>query len=86
MNKIICLLNAYTLEQEIIVYENTNKVEIAKTTIENLNNKLFELVNKYNVATVSLHGARQFTKGIGQNIQKYELNKYNENKIEIIYL
>ena len=44
---------------------------------------LFQLVDEFNCDSVDIKGTKMFSKGLQREIQKYELAKYNENKITV---
>lgn len=81
--KIIGILRPFDLDQNLFVYEDSNKIDAVKTTIENLNESLFALVEKYNIKQIDLTGPHQFLRGIKKDFKEKEFEKYSIDNIEI---
>lgn len=83
--KIICRLQPFLLEQEIYVYENGNKIDVAKAKSENLINTIISFSDKYKVNSIDFAGPGQYARGIGNQLQEARLVKYNQ-KFSINYV
>lgn len=86
MKKIISALQPFAMTQEIIVYENGNKIDVISTTIENFSETILNTTNKYNITQLEFLGPVKYAQGIGKKIKEAEILKYNVNKLEIKYL
>lgn len=86
MKKIVSAIQPFVMTQEIIVYENGNKIDIISTTIENFSETILNAVNKYNITQLEFLGPKKYAQGLGNKIKEAEMLKYNTNKIEIKYL
>ena len=83
MKKIIGIIHPFDMYQTFYVYEDGNKLEIAKVRISDIPDTILELSKTYDVYQVDLSGSNHFTKGIINQIKEKEINKYNENKLTI---
>lgn len=86
MKKIVGILQPFTLTQKVFVYENGNKIDATDTTIDKINDVVFNFAEEYKITKVDLMGPQQFSKGIGNKLQEAELIKYSKNTLEINYL
>lgn len=82
--KIVSLLKPFLFKQQIVVYDNGNKIEALNISLEDFNKSILELSNKYNIIDVELIGSKKYAEGIKNNLQKEEILKYKENKLNII--
>lgn len=85
MKKIISIIRPYMLEQTLMVYEDGNKIDIKKTTMEDFNSAVFELMAKHQTCRVDLAAAKKYAEGIKLQLQedKENLSKYQFNELEI---
>jgi hypothetical protein len=83
MRKIVGLIKPFDLKQNLYVYEDGNKIESASPQLDNINNTIFALADKYNIVQVDLVGPKQYIRGLTKKLQEAEMAKYNENKINI---
>ena len=83
MKKIIGIIHPFDMYQTFYVYEDGNKLEIAKVRISDIPDTILELSKTYDVYQVDLSGSNHFTKGIINQIKEKEINKYNKNKLTI---
>lgn len=82
--KIVSLLKPFLFKQQIIVYENGNKIEVINVSLKEYYKSVLDLSNKYNIIDVELVGSKKYAEGIKDNLQKEEILKYKENKLNII--
>lgn len=85
MNKLISILQPFTVKQTIFVYEDNMKTDAIQCDTNAFANEMVELSKKYNANSITLIGPKQYSKGIGKKILETEIDKYNGNTIEIIY-
>lgn len=81
--KIVGVLRPFGLEQDFYVFEDGEKIDSAYLTIDEINEKLIEFIEKYDVKQIDLSGPKTYSKGIANNFRKAELVQYNKNEIEI---
>ena len=86
MKKIVTMLQPFTINQNIIVYENGNKIDLIEVNMDNINEAILNLVEKYNIKQIDFVGAKQYAKGIGNQLEKNELVKFGKSELEINYL
>ncbi|MGN0992856.1 MAG: hypothetical protein ACI4PE_02950 [Bacilli bacterium] len=86
MKKIVTMLQPFTINQNIIVYENGNKIDLIEVNMDNINEAILNLVEKYNIKQIDFVGAKQYAKGIGNQLEKSELVKFGKSELEINYL
>ena len=83
MKKIIAMIRPFDLDQILMVYEDGNKIDIAKTTLEDLYPSVFALMEKHDTYQLDLVGPKSYTKGLKNQIETAATAKYESNKIEI---
>ena len=83
MKKIIGIVRPFDIAQTFYVYEDGNKIDIMSIPIEQMENHILNLCEQYEITQVDLTGPKQYIKGIQERVQKAELTKYNNNKINI---
>ena len=83
MKKIIAMIRPFDLDQILMVYEDGNKIDIAKTTLEDLYPSVFALMEKHDTYQLDLVGPKSYTKGLKNQIEAAATAKYKSNKIEI---
>lgn len=73
----------FTFSQNFVVYEEG--VEIANTQVPMniLEESIIAYAHLHNVSEINIAGPKIYTKGIQKKMQKIELEKYNENTVEI---
>lgn len=83
MKKIITVLRPFDLEQVLMVYEDGNKIDVVKTTIEDLYPSVFALMEKHESYQLDLVGPKSYAKGLKNQIEEAAITKYETNKIEV---
>ena len=83
MKKIIAMIRPFDLDQILMVYEDGNKIDMINSKLENLNDNIFALMEKYNTYQLDLVGPKSYTKGLKNQIETAATAKYESNKIEI---
>ena len=83
MKKIIGVLRPFDRRQNFYVYEDSNRLETKQPTIDEINETIFALCQKYDIIQVDLTGPKQFNRGLKKKIELAEMQKYNENKLII---
>ena len=83
MKKIVSVIRPFTLKQNIFVYEDGNKIDVASVDLETIADKIVELANQYEIKNIQLIGAKNFSKGIENKINEAEMTKYGKNDLII---
>ena len=83
MEKIVCSIKPFALNQMIYVYNENGLVEGVPASINDLAETIFALANKYNANRVDLTGPKMFLQGLSKKIKKEEFVKYNNNNLDI---
>lgn len=81
MKKIVSVIRPFTLNQNVFVYEDGNKIDIVNTDFENLSDVLLDTAIKYEITDIQLIGAKNFSMGIKDKIEKAEMTKYSTHNI-----
>ena len=83
MKKILSILQPFTLKQHIFVYEDGNKLEIAEASIDEFNDKILSLAQKYEIKKIEFLGPKKYSKGIAKQLLEENLSKYQIDALEI---
>lgn len=83
MRKIVSVIKPFIFEQNIIVYEDGNKIDIVACNVNELPNNILQLANQYELTNIELAGPASYLKGIKKQIQELELTAYETNNLEI---
>ena len=83
MKKIVTVIRPFTLNQNVFVYEDGNKIDVASTDLDNITDIIIEFATKYNAKEVQLIGSKNFSRGIKEKIETAEMTKYGKNELEI---
>lgn len=83
MKKIVGIIHPFDIYQTFYVYDEGTEVETVQTKIRDIPNTVFELSRVYNIDSVDLSGAKEFSVGIVKQIREKEISKYNTNKLII---
>ncbi len=83
MKKIIGILRPFDIQQIFYVYEDGNKIQVIKTSIDNLPKDVILLAKKYQINQIDLSGSQYYAKGIIKKIQEEEIKKYSSNELII---
>ena len=83
MKKIIGIIHPFDAQQTFYVYQDGNKLEIVKTSIDEIPNVVFNLSKTYDISQIDLSGAKHFSQGIKRKIEEIEIEKYNKNNLTI---
>ena len=81
--KIIGVLRPFERRQSFYVYEDGNRLEMQRPTIDEVNNTVFALSDKYDVTQVDLTGPKQYSRGIKKKLELAEMEKSSTNKLTI---
>ena len=81
--KIVGIIKPFDLTQRIYVFNEGDNIETVSTTLEDFNNVIFSLCNKYNITNIDLAGAKKFNNQIKENLIKENITKYNINNLSI---
>ena len=83
MKKIVSVIKPFVVNQNVFVYEDGNKIDVISANLEDIENSLIEIAEKYNVIDIELIGSKNYSKGIKNKIETAEMTKYNTNKLNI---
>ena len=84
MKKIVTVIRPFTINQNVFVYEDGNKIDVISTDLEDIVDVIIETSAKYNAKEVQLIGSKNFSKGIKEKIETAEMTKYGKKELEII--
>lgn len=85
MKKMVSLLQPFTMQQTLIVYENGNKLDVITTSIKDFPETVYKTSLTYNCSELEFMGTTKFAKGIGKQIEELGISKYNSKEIKITY-
>ena len=83
MTKIIGIIQPFDKQQHFYVYQDGNKIESLSFTIDQINETLFSLCQKYNTNIVNLSAPHRYLQGVINSIKKAEYSKYSKNNLDI---
>lgn len=83
MKKIIGILRPFDLEQKFYVYEDGNKIDAVKTSLDDIPTTVIGLADKYEVKQLDLSGPKQFSAGVSNKIKEEEVRQYSKERINI---
>lgn len=83
MKKIVSILRPFTLNQNLFVYEDGNKLEVVSAPMETVHDYIVDLAQKHDVKEVQLIGAKTFANGIKVKVERAEMIRYNVNNIKV---
>ena len=83
MKKIVSIIKPFTINQNIFVYEDGNKIDAISVPLNDIQNILVNTANKYEITEVELIGSKKYLNGIVKKVQEEEITQYKKNKINI---
>lgn len=83
MKNIVCSIHPFDLEQQIIVYDNGNKIALEHCSLDDISVKIIQLSAQYNLTDITLTGSRIYGNKTKQKIEEKELSLYHKNKLNI---
>jgi hypothetical protein len=83
VTKIVGMVKPFDMKQNFYVYEDGNKIDAISATVDEMNESIFALAEKYNTEQVDLVGPKQYIKGLAKKFEEAEMTKYNKNSIKI---
>lgn len=86
INKIIVWTSPTSLFQKIFVMKEGTMIDKMGVQINDLEETLFSLVDKYEIYQIDFSGTQSFAKGIGDKLNNNQITKYNCTKISINYV
>lgn len=84
MKRIVTLVTPVAFEQDIVVYEDNNKIDFVKTDMDHFYETMVNLVQQYEVSEIRLLGAKKYANGIKDKLSEEILTKYTKNEVNII--
>lgn len=88
MKKVVVTIQPFTVEQNILVYEDGNKIDAETvSSVDNIVPQLIAYTKKYNdIEQIVFIGAKHYNKIYGNKFQESELAEYGNNNITIKYI
>lgn len=88
MKKVVVTIQPFTVEQNILVYEDGNKIDAETvSSVDNIVPQLIAYTKKYNdIEQIVFIGAKHYNKIYGNKFQESELVEYGNNNITIKYI
>ena len=83
MKKIVSVIKPFTINQNVFVYEDGNKIDVLSVPLDNIQNILINTAIKYEVNDIELIGSKKYLNGIINKVQEEEIKQYNANKLNI---
>ena len=83
MKKIMSIIKPFILEQNVIVYEDGNKIDVVSCNLNELPETMLQLATQYELTNIELAGPVSYLKGIQKQIQELEMSIYSTDNIEI---
>lgn len=81
--KIIAILHPFEYKHFIYVYQDGNKIDMAKVLIDDVPDNIITFAEKYKINKIELSGPKQYARGIQNKIQEYEITKYGKSRLDI---
>ena len=81
--KIIAILHPFEYKHFIYVYQDGNKIDMAKVLIDDVPDNIITFAEKYEINKIELSGPKQYARGIQNKIQECEITKYGKSRLNI---
>lgn len=86
MIKIVTILQPFTLQQNVYVYEDGNKLDAIQVNTDAVHETIANLVKQYNATEINFGGPAKYAKGIGNKVKEKLLKDFSIDNIEINYI
>lgn len=88
MNKLLVVpINLFTLEQQILICDDSNTIEFARVELAKIPEVLADLAYAKNINNIKLIGNKSYATALKDEINKYAINNYTEkNQLNISIL
>jgi hypothetical protein len=88
MKKVVVMIQPFTVNQDVFVYEDGNKIDaISVNSVDDVVPQLMTYTQKYpDIEQVVFVGAKHYNKIYGNQFQEKEMKEYGINKIEVKYI
>lgn len=83
MKKIVSIIKPFTINQNIFVYEDGNKIDVISAPLADIQKILVSTATQYEITDIELIGSKKYLSGIVNKVKEEEITQYNENKINI---
>ena len=83
MKKIVAIIKPFEIKQKVFVYEDGQEIASTEAALDELNETILSYANTYEVNSVDFAGPKKYNSGLAQELEQYELVKYNVNNIDI---
>lgn len=86
MKKLVVSVKPFTFTQTVLVVEDNEVVDTKTVPMNTFEESVLAIANELEINELNLVGVKVYTRGIQKKIEKAELKKYNENKLNIILM
>lgn len=86
MKKLVVSVKPFTFTQTVLVVEDNEVVDTKTVPMNTFEESVLAIANELEINELNLAGVKVYTRGIQKKIEKAELKKYNENKLNIILM
>lgn len=84
MKNAVVMMDMFTRQQKVFVYEDGNTIDVLHPTIDDLPETLCQLNEQYNFEQISLVGAKRFLTGYQKKIEQAAVSKYGKNTMNLV--
>ena len=83
MQKLVCLVDLFTFDQTIFMYDDVEKTYtvVSDATFENLSERLADISDVTKINHIELRGARKYVNEIASEVLTYAKTRYNNNDL-----
>ena len=86
MKKLVVSVKPFTFTQTVLVVEDNEVIDTKTVPMNTFEESVLAIANELEINELNLVGVKVYTRGIQKKIEKAELKKYNENKLNIILM
>lgn len=83
LDRIVAIVRPFDKIQYVHIYRDGECQYNYSIPMDQFNERLIELSELYNLSTIDIAGPKAFTQKLKDDIEKYNITKYSENKLEI---
>lgn len=83
MKKVVSIIKPFVVQQNVFVYEDSNKVDVISIPLNDIQDAIVDMAYKYDVKEIDLIGSKKYSKGIEEKIKENEMTKFSKNELVI---
>jgi hypothetical protein len=83
LDRIVAIVRPFDKMQYVHIYRDGECQCSHGIPMDQFDERLTELAAQYNLSTIDIAGPEAFTQKLKDDIEKYNITKYSENKLEI---